>query len=74
MAVIVAGLLVLFFALNVYSGMPGWASRFGAVSAVVTLALYGALQAVDGVTLKQAVDAWVSAPDAEKAARFSSFD
>jgi hypothetical protein len=28
--------------------------------------------AVDGVVLKRAVDAWVSAPDAEKAARFAS--
>jgi hypothetical protein len=72
MAVIIAGLLVLFYALNVNSGAPGWASRFGAVSAVVALALYAVLQAVDGVALKQAVDAWVSAPDAEKAARFAS--
>jgi Domain of unknown function (DUF4386) len=39
---------------------------------VVALALYGVLQAVDGVALKQAVDAWVRAPDAEKAARFAS--
>jgi hypothetical protein len=34
--------------------------------------LYGVLQAVDGVALKQAVDAWVSAPETEKAARFAS--
>jgi hypothetical protein len=72
MAGTVAGLLILFFALNVHSGMAGWASRFGAVSAVVTLALYGVLQATDGVALKHAVDAWVSAPDAEKAGRFAS--
>src|SRR6266511_1477825 len=72
MAIIIAGLLVLFLALNVHAGTPGRASRFGAVSAGVTLALYGALQAVDGVALKQAVDAWASAPDAEKAARFAS--
>lgn len=71
-AVIVAGLLVLFFALNVHSGRQGWAARFGAVSAAVSLALYGVLQGVDGVALKQAVDAWVGAPDAEKAARFAS--
>src|SRR5437870_9167174 len=32
----------------------------------------GVLQAVDGVALKQAVDAWASAPAAEKAARFAS--
>jgi hypothetical protein len=37
----------------------------------VALGLYGVLQAVDGVALKQAVDAWVSAPEAEKPARFA---
>jgi len=72
MAVIIAGLLVLFFALNVHAGAAGWAGRFAAVSAVVALALYGVLQAVDGVALKQAVDAWASAPAAEKATRFAS--
>ena len=40
MAVIVAGLLVLFFALNVHAGTEGWVSRFAAVSAVVALVLY----------------------------------
>jgi hypothetical protein len=39
---------------------------------VVALALYGTLQARDGLALKQAVDAWARAPDAEKAARFAS--
>jgi hypothetical protein len=71
-AVLIAGLLVLFFALNVSQGTPGWVGRFAAVSAVVALALYGVLQAVDGVALKHAVDAWASAPAAEKAARFAS--
>jgi Domain of unknown function (DUF4386) len=33
---------------------------------------YGVLQAVDGVALKQALDAWAQAPDADKAARFAS--
>ena len=41
-------------------------------SAAVALALYGGVLAVDGVALKQAVNAWASAPDAEKAARFAS--
>lgn len=36
------------------------------------LALYGALQAVDGVALKQTVTAWAAATDAEQMARFSS--
>jgi hypothetical protein len=72
MMVIIAGLLALFFAFNAPAGTPGWAGRFGLVSAGVALALYGVLQAVDGVALKQAVDAWVQAPDAEKTARFAS--
>ena len=72
MAVLIAGLLVLFVALNVDSGTPGWVARFGAIAAGVALALYGVLQAVDGVALKHAVDAWVRAPAAEKTARFAS--
>jgi hypothetical protein len=72
MAVIIAGLLVLFVALNVDAGLSAWATRFGAVSAGVALALYGILQAVDGVALKQAVNVWVTAPGAEQAARFAS--
>jgi hypothetical protein len=72
MAILLAGLLALFFALDVQAGTARWAGRFGAASAAATLALYGVLQAVDGVALKQAVNTWVSAPDAEKAARFAS--
>src|SRR5215210_6399567 len=72
MAVLLLGLLVLFFALNVRSGALGWVGRFAAVSVVVALALYGVVQAVDGVALKPAVDAWVTAPEAEKATRFAS--
>jgi hypothetical protein len=72
MAILLAGLLALFFALNLQDGMTRWAARFGAASAVAALALYGVLQAVDGVALKQAVNAWASAPDAERAARFAS--
>ncbi len=72
MAVLLAGLFALFFALDIQAEVPRWAARCGAASAVVTLALYGAVLAVDGVALKQAVNAWASAPDAEKAARFAS--
>ena len=72
MAVIIAGLLVLYFALDVRAGGAAWVARLGAVSAAVALGLYGVLQAVDGVALKQAVDAWARAPEAEKAARFAS--
>jgi hypothetical protein len=75
MAILLAGLLALAFALDaldVAAGTARWAGRFGAASAVVALALYGALQAVDGVANKQADVAWVSAPEAEQAARFAS--
>ena len=71
-AVLLAGLLVLFFALNVSEGTPRWVGFFGAIAAGVALVLYGIQMAVDGVARKQAVDAWVSAPAAEQATRFAS--
>jgi hypothetical protein len=71
-AIVLAGLLALFSALNVQDGTTRLAGRFGAAPTVAALALYGALQAVDGVANKQADAAWVGAPDAEKAARFAS--
>jgi hypothetical protein len=72
MAVLLAGLFALFVALDVHEGAVRWTTRFGAAAAVATLALYGVLQAADGVALKQAVDAWASAPEAEKAARYAT--
>ncbi len=71
MAIITAGLLVFYFALDVRAGNAAWVARLGAVSAAIALGLYGVLQAVDGVALKQAVDAWMNAPDTEKVARFA---
>jgi len=72
MAVITAGLVALGFALGTRAGRAALAARLGAVFAVVALGLYGVLQAVDGVALKQAVDAWAGAPAAEEAARFAT--
>jgi hypothetical protein len=72
MAILLAGLLALFYALDVEDGTARWSGRFGAAAAVAALALYGALQAVDGVANKLADVAWVNAPDAEKTARFAS--
>jgi hypothetical protein len=71
-AILLAGLLALFFALDIQAGPARWAARFGAASSVVALALYGVLQAVDGIGNKQVDQAWVSAPHADKAARFAS--
>ncbi len=71
-AVLLAGLLVVFFALNLAEGTPRRVGFFGAISAGVAIALSGVLYAVDGVANKQAWMAWVSAPAAERAARFAS--
>jgi hypothetical protein len=71
MAIMLGGLLALFFALDSPGGTAGWAARFGAASAMTALALCGVVLAVDGVALKQAVNAWASAPETEKAARFA---
>jgi hypothetical protein len=65
-AIMLAGLFARLFALNSQTETARWAGRFGAVSSVATLALYGALQAVDWVALKQAVNAWATAPEGER--------
>jgi hypothetical protein len=70
MVIITFGLLALFFALDVRSGPGLWLNRFALLSAAVAMALYGVLQAVDGVSLKQAVNAWASAANGDKAERF----
>jgi hypothetical protein len=44
-------------------------SAFAAGMTVATAAVWAVLQAVDGVTLKQAVDAWVAAEGPERAVR-----
>jgi uncharacterized membrane protein (DUF2068 family) len=61
MVIITFGLVALFFALDVRSGVALWLNRFALLSAGAAMALYGVLQAVDGVGLKQAVNAWASA-------------
>jgi hypothetical protein len=71
MALVLTGLLVLFFAFGLSEGAPRWLRFFGAVLTGVALALAGVAFAVDGVALKQAVDARMSAPAAEKATRFA---
>ncbi|MFN8495062.1 MAG: hypothetical protein U0350_46090 [Caldilineaceae bacterium] len=72
MALINSGLIALYFALNLESGRAQWVSRFAAIAALCSLALYGVLQAVDGVALKHAVDAWARAAEAEKPLRFAA--
>jgi hypothetical protein len=74
MAVMIAGLIALYYALDIRAGGAALAARLGAVSAAVALTLYAVLQAVDGVGNKQVDAAWVHAPAAQKAATFASAD
>ena len=64
------GLLVLARALERRGEVPVLAKSALAMT-VATAAVWAVLQAVDGVTLKQAVDAWESASGTEKAVRFA---
>jgi len=72
MALLTLGLVVLLVVLKAPGGALAWTARFGVVAAVAALALYAALQAVDGVALKHAVDAWAAAAEPEKTARFAT--
>jgi len=62
------GLLVLCHALR--QETP-FLALLAAGAIIATAAAYAVLQAVDGVTLKQTVDAWASASGNEKATRFA---
>lgn len=66
--VVFAGLLVLCRAL--WREAP-YLALLAAGAVIVTSATWTALQAVDGVTLKQAVDAWADASGADEATRFA---
>jgi hypothetical protein len=67
--VALAGLLVLCRALR---RETPYLALLAAGALIATAATWAVLQAVDGVTLKQAVDAWASASGTEKATRFAN--
>ena len=71
-AVLLSGVLLLTYALARRGDTLDWLARLAAVSAVVTIALTGVLQAVDGVALKAAVNAWLAAPVADQGARLAA--
>jgi hypothetical protein len=70
-AITLFGLLTLCAALNMFTGLQGMANRFAVATAVAALAMNAALYAVDGVGLKQATDAWLSAPPEEQNAYYA---
>jgi hypothetical protein len=65
-----AGLLVLCWVLR-SRGVTVLAG-LAAAATIITATTFAILQAVDGVALKQAVDAWVDASGADEATRFAS--
>jgi hypothetical protein len=50
------------------------AARFGLAAAITTGASFTILQAVDGIALKRAVDAWTSAPPDQQEAAFAAVE
>jgi hypothetical protein len=64
-----AGFLVLYRALDMRGEVP-LLVRFGLGALIASAAVWAALQAVDGVALKHAVDEWAGASGAEKSLRF----
>jgi hypothetical protein len=66
--VALAGLLVLCRALR---RETPYLALFAAGATIAAAAVWAVLQAVDGITLKQAVDAWVAAPPTDEAAWYA---
>jgi hypothetical protein len=72
MVIITFGLVALYRALDPGSGAAFWLDRFALLSAGAAMAVYAVLQAIDGVGLKQAVNAWAAADGSDRAARFDA--
>lgn len=65
------GLVTLYSALNVKSGIVGQVSRFARYSAIASLALFAVVFAVDGIALRYAIDHWVNASSSDQSAYFA---
>jgi len=69
---VVGGLVALYFPLATRADAAAAVARFGLAAAVTTGASFTILQAVDGIALKRAVDAWASAPPNQQVAAFAA--
>jgi hypothetical protein len=67
---LLGGLIVLYRILQVRGMVPVLAG-IAAATAIAAAAAWAALQAIDGVALKHAVDAWANAAGPQKAIRFA---
>jgi hypothetical protein len=69
---LLSGLIALYYSVSAKRGVGAGLAPFGLAAAVTAAASFTVLQAVDGVALKRAVDAWASAPAAQKMAAFAA--
>jgi hypothetical protein len=69
---LLGGLVALYYSVSAKRGMGAGLAPFGLAAAVTAAASFTVLQAVDGIALKRAVDAWVSAPAVQQSAAFAA--
>jgi hypothetical protein len=72
-ALIAFGLIALYSALNVKSGLVGQLNRFAVYSAIASLTFYAFVFAVDGIALRYAIEAWLNAPPSSQSLSSSYF-
>ena len=68
---LLGGLVALYYSVRARPGAGAGLAPFRFAAAVVTAASFTVLQAVDGITLRYAVDDWASAPAPQKPAAFA---
>src|SRR4051812_33182902 len=69
---VISGLVAISYSLATRPDAGAAVARFGLAAAVTTGASFTILQAVDGIALKRAVDAWVHAPPDQQGAAFAA--
>jgi hypothetical protein len=69
---LLGGLVALYYSVSARPGVGAGLAPFGFAAAVTAAASFTVLQAVDGITLRYAIDAWVSAPAPQKPAAFAA--
>jgi hypothetical protein len=69
---LIGGLVALYYSVSARPGVGAAVAPFGLAAAVTTAASFTVLQAVDGITLKRAVDVWASAPAEQEVAAFAA--
>jgi hypothetical protein len=69
---LLGGLIALYYSVRTKPGTGEGLAPFGFAAAVTAAASFTVLQAVDGIALKRAVDAWATAPADQEIAAFAA--